>query len=424
MKKNIHTIRGMNDCLPESTELWQKIETTIKKVLSSYCYNEIRMPIVERTPLFKRAIGEMTDIVEKEMYSFKDHNGDNLTLRPEGTAGCVRAGIKHGLLYKQEQRLWYNGPMFRHERPQRGRYRQFHQFGAEAFGHYGPDIDAELIMITARCWRDLGISKNLKLELNSIGSLESRLNYQKALIKFLVKHENLLDEDCLRRMYRSPMRVLDTKNVDIQLLLNDAPDIKNYLDHDSYIHFSGLIDILKISGIQYKINFRLVRGLDYYNRTVFEWITEDLGSQRAICAGGRYDNLVEQLGGYATPAVGFSVGLERLVLLIQTINPDFSIKPKVDIYFIVLNNNEQIKAMLIAEHIRDAFPNARLMTNYSGGSLKKQFSRANKNSAHIAIVLRETEERTQKVIIKNLVTGDQEIIPIRHIISKLKMYLD
>ncbi|MGL9734666.1 MAG: histidine--tRNA ligase, partial [Symbiopectobacterium sp.] len=289
MAKNIQAIRGMNDYLPAETALWQRIEDSLKKVLHSYGYSEIRLPIAEQTPLFKRAIGEVTDVVEKEMYTFNDRNGDSLSLRPEGTAGCVRAGIEHGILYNQEQRLWYMGPMFRHERPQKGRYRQFHQLGCEVFGLQGPDIDAELILLSARWWSELGISEHVALELNSIGSLKARARYRDALIAFLEQHKDQLDEDCLRRMYTNPLRVLDSKNAQVQALLNDAPVLTNYLDDESRLHFEQLCELLTQAGITSKVNPRLVRGLDYYNRTVFEWVTTSLGSQGTVCAGGRYD---------------------------------------------------------------------------------------------------------------------------------------
>jgi len=291
--KNIQAIRGMNDYLPADTALWQRIEGVLKQTLASYGYSEIRLPLVEQTPLFKRAIGEVTDVVEKEMYTFDDRNGESLTLRPEGTAGCVRAGIEHGLLYNQEQRLWYMGPMFRYERPQKGRYRQFYQIGVEVFGLQGPDIDAELIMLNARWWKALGISEHVRLELNSIGSLEARARYRDALVAFLEQHKDVLDEDCKRRMYSNPMRVLDSKNPDVQQLLNDAPQLGDYLDDESREHFSGLCALLDDEGISYTVNQRLVRGLDYYNRTVIEWVTDSLGSQGTVCGGGRYDGLVE-----------------------------------------------------------------------------------------------------------------------------------
>lgn len=329
--KNIQAIRGMNDYLPGETAIWQRIEGTLKNVLGSYGYSEIRLPIVEQTPLFKRAIGEVTDVVEKEMYTFEDRNGDSLTLRPEGTAGCVRAGIEHGLLYNQEQRLWYIGPMFRHERPQKGRYRQFHQLGVEVFGLQGPDIDAELIMLTARWWRALGISQHVSLELNSIGSLEARANYRDALVAYpnSTKRNWTKTASAVCTLTRC---AFSTQNPEVQALLNDAPALGDYLDDDSREHFAGLCKLLESAGIAYTVNQRLVRGLDYYNRTVFEWVTSSPGSQGTVCAGGRYDGLVEQLGGRATPAVGFAMGLERLVLLVQAVNPEFNADPVVDIY--------------------------------------------------------------------------------------------
>jgi histidyl-tRNA synthetase len=408
--KNIQAIRGMNDYLPEDTALWQPIEAALKQVLTSYGYSEIRLPIVEQTPLFKRAIGEVTDVVEKEMYTFDDRNGDSLTLRPEGTAGCVRAGIEHGLLYNQEQRLWYIGPMFRHERPQKGRYRQFHQLGAEVFGLNGPDVDAELILLTARWWRALGISEHVALELNSIGSLEARANYRDALVAYLEQFKDKLDEDCKRRMYSNPLRVLDSKNPDVQALLNDAPRLSEYLDEESREHFAGLCKLLDEAGIAYTVNERLVRGLDYYNRTVFEWVTNSLGAQGTVCAGGRYDGLVAQLGGHATPAVGFAMGLERLVLLVQAVNPDFQPQRAVDVYLISSGEGTQSAAMRLAEKIRDAYPQVKLMTNYGGGNFKKQFARADKWGARVALVLGENEMNAGQVNVKNLQSGDQQTL--------------
>lgn len=408
--KNIQAIRGMNDYLPADTALWQRIEQVLKQVLAGYGFSEIRLPIVEQTPLFKRAIGEVTDVVEKEMYTFDDRNGDSLTLRPEGTAGCVRAGIEHGLLYNQEQRLWYIGPMFRYERPQKGRYRQFHQIGAEVFGLNGPDVDAELIMMTARWWKALGIAEHVRLELNSIGSLEARANYRDALVAFLEQHKDALDDDCKRRMYTNPLRVLDSKNQDIQQLLNDAPQLGDYLDDESREHFTGLCSLLDDMGISYTVNQRLVRGLDYYNRTVFEWVTNSLGSQGTVCAGGRYDGLVEQLGGRATPAVGFAMGLERLVLLVQAVNPEFEPTRKVDVYVIASGAGVQSAAMQLAESLRDAIPEIKLMTNFGGGNFKKQFARADKWGARLALVLGEDEVKNHQVVIKDLRSGDQQTV--------------
>ncbi|WP_379057597.1 histidine--tRNA ligase [Pectobacterium brasiliense] len=424
MAKNIQAIRGMNDYLPAETALWQRIENSLKQVLSGYGYNEIRLPIVEQTPLFKRAIGEVTDVVEKEMYTFDDRNGDSLTLRPEGTAGCVRAGIEHGILYNQEQRLWYVGPMFRYERPQKGRYRQFHQLGCEVFGLQGPDIDAELILMTARWWRVLGIADHVKLELNSIGSLDARARYREALVAFLEQHKDQLDEDCLRRMYTNPLRVLDTKNPQIQVLLNDAPVLTDYLDDESRAHFEALGELLTQSGIPYTVNPRLVRGLDYYNRTVFEWVTTSLGAQGTVCAGGRYDGMVEQLGGHATPAVGFAMGLERLVLLVQSVNPDFKAQSGVDVYLISSGTGTQLAAMQLAEKLRDALPQLKLMTNYGGGNFKKQFARADKWGARIALVLGENEVAAGQVVVKNLSNGEQDTLAQADVASRLATLLD
>ncbi|WP_237386051.1 histidine--tRNA ligase [Xenorhabdus sp. Sc-CR9] len=420
MTKNIPAIRGMNDCLPVETAVWQRIESTVKRVLSGYGFSEIRTPIVEQTPLFKRAIGEVTDVVEKEMYTFDDRNGESLTLRPENTAGCVRAGIQHGLLYNQEQRLWYIGPMFRYERPQKGRSRQFHQLGAEVFGLQGPDIDAEMILMTARWWRELGIADHVTLELNSIGSLEARANYREALVAFLEQHKEKLDEDCQRRMYTNPLRVLDSKNPEIQQLLNDAPELFDYLDAESREHFDGLCQILNSAGIKYRINQRLVRGLDYYNRTVFEWITSALGAQGTICAGGRYDGLVEQLGGKATPAVGFAMGMERMVLLVQEVNPDFVADLTVaDVYLSSFGEGSQQAALILAEKIRDQLPELRLMTNHGGGNFKKQLVRAGKHGAKVALILGEDEIQAGNITVKDLRNGEQETLPQQTIAARL-----
>ncbi|WPA91086.1 histidine--tRNA ligase [Providencia zhijiangensis] len=424
MGKNIQAIRGMNDYLPADTRVWQKIEATLKNILQGYGFSEIRTPIVEQTPLFKRAIGEVTDVVEKEMYTFNDRNEESLTLRPENTAGCVRAGIEHGLLYNQEQRLWYLGPMFRYERPQKGRYRQFHQLGAEVFGLAGPDIDAEVILMTARWWRALGISEHVTLELNSIGSLDARANYRDALVAFLEQHKDKLDEDCKRRMYSNPLRVLDSKNQDVQALLNDAPALFDYLDAESREHFDGLCTLLDNAGIKYRVNQRLVRGLDYYNRTVFEWVTTALGSQGTVCAGGRYDGLVEQLGGRATPAVGFAMGMERMVLLVQEVNPEFTANTSVaDVYLASFGENSQQAALLVAEKVRDELPTLRLMTNHGGGNFKKQLARADKQGAKIALILGEDEINNSQVTLKDLRTGEQETISQQLMASRIATLL-
>lgn len=408
----------MNDCLPTQSPLWQKVENAVKNVVSAYGYSEVRMPIVEMTPLFSRAIGEVTDVVEKEMYTFADRNGDSLSLRPEGTAGCVRAGIEHGLLYNQEQRLWYIGPMFRHERPQKGRYRQFHQCGVEVFGIDGPDVDAELIMVTARLWRELGIAEHVRLELNSIGSLAARADYRSALIEYLEQHQDVLDEDCKRRMYTNPLRVLDSKNPEVQAILGDAPELADYLDAESKQHFSGLCELLDAAGIEYTVNQRLVRGLDYYNRTVFEWITESLGSQGTVCGGGRYDGLVEQLGGKATPAVGFAMGLERLVLMMETLG-NTDVRRSVDVYIVTAGEGTTMAGMKLAEQLREQVPGLRVMNHCGGGNFKKQFKRADKVGAAVALVLGEDEIAEKTVVLKDLVGGQQTTLSQTDIASQL-----
>ncbi|EKO3686952.1 histidine--tRNA ligase [Vibrio metschnikovii] len=418
MAKTIQAIRGMNDCLPTQSPLWQKVENAVKNVVSAYGYSEVRMPIVEMTPLFSRAIGEVTDVVEKEMYTFADRNGDSLSLRPEGTAGCVRAGIEHGLLYNQEQRLWYIGPMFRHERPQKGRYRQFHQCGVEVFGIDGPDVDAELIMMTARLWRELGIAEHVRLELNSIGSLAARADYRSALIEYLEQHQDVLDEDCKRRMYTNPLRVLDSKNPDVQAILGDAPELADYLDAESKQHFSGLCELLDAAGIEYTVNQRLVRGLDYYNRTVFEWITESLGSQGTVCGGGRYDGLVEQLGGKATPAVGFAMGLERLVLMMETLG-NTEVRRSVDVYIVTAGEGTTMAGMKLAEQLREQVPGLRVMNHCGGGNFKKQFKRADKVGSAVALVLGENEIAEKTVVLKDLLGGQQTTLSQTDIASQL-----
>ncbi|AJR09709.1 histidine--tRNA ligase [Photobacterium gaetbulicola] len=418
MAKQIQAIRGMNDCLPTQSPLWQKVESTIKQVVSAYGYSEVRMPIVESTHLFSRAIGEVTDVVEKEMYTFDDRNGDSLTLRPEGTAGCVRAGIQNGLLYNQEQRLWYTGPMFRHERPQKGRYRQFHQFGVEVFGLNGPDVDAELIMMTARMWRELGIDKHVRLELNSIGSIEDRANYRQALVAFLEQHIDILDEDCKRRMHTNPLRVLDTKNAAIQEVLVDAPKLSDYLGEESKQHFAGLCELLDAAGIEYQVNERLVRGLDYYNRTVFEWITESLGAQGTVCGGGRYDGLVEQLGGKATPAVGFAMGLERLVLMMETLELT-DVRRPVDVYMVTAGEGTMMAGMKLAEKLREDVAGLRVMSHFGGGNFKKQFKRADNVGAAVALVLGENEIAENTVVVKDLRGGEQTTMAQDEVAAKL-----
>jgi histidyl-tRNA synthetase len=402
VSKQIQAIRGMNDCLPTESGLWQYVESTIRQVVASYGYQEIRTPIVESTDLFKRSIGEVTDIVEKEMYTFADRNSDSLTLRPEGTACVVRAGNEHGLLYNQQQRLWYIGQMFRHERPQKGRYRQFHQFGVEVFGLAGPDIDAEVILLSARLWEKLGISQNVVLEINSLGSTEARVSYKEQLVAFLKTRESELDEDSLRRLQTNPLRVLDSKNTQVQNAVKDAPKLIDCLDEESAKHFQGLCERLDNLGIQYRVNPALVRGLDYYNRTVFEWVTDSLGSQGTVCAGGRYDGLVEQLGGKATQGVGFAMGLERLVLMLQTLELDKNLVSVVDVYVTAMDESVELYARKVSETLRDDLPQIKIMNHCGGGNFKKQMKRADQSGANIALIIGQDEMASQQVTIKYL----------------------
>jgi histidyl-tRNA synthetase len=402
VSKQIQAIRGMNDCLPSETGLWQYVEATIRQVVASYGYQEIRTPIVESTDLFKRSIGEVTDIVEKEMYTFVDRNSDSLSLRPEGTACVVRAGNEHGLLYNQQQRLWYIGQMFRHERPQKGRYRQFHQFGVEVFGLAGPDIDAEVILLSARLWETFGISQNVTLEINSLGSTEARASYKEQLVAFLKTRESELDEDSLRRLKSNPLRVLDSKNPRVQNAVKDAPKLIDCLDEESSKHFQGLCERLDNLGIQYRVNPALVRGLDYYNRTVFEWVTDSLGSQGTVCAGGRYDGLVEQLGGKSTQGVGFAMGLERLVLMLQTLELDKKLGSVVDIYVTAMDESVEQFARQVSETLRDALPQMKLMNHCGGGNFKKQMKRADQSGASIALIIGQDEMASQQVAVKYL----------------------
>lgn len=392
----------MNDLLPSDSALWQYVEGAVTDILARYGYQEIRFPIVEATELFKRSIGEVTDIVEKEMYTFADRNGDSLTLRPEGTACCVRACEENGLLYNQTQRLWYMGPMFRHERPQKGRYRQFHQIGVETFGMQGPDIDAEVLLLSARILRELGVAPYVQLQINSLGSAEARANYKNALVSYLSNLQDQLDEDSKRRLGTNPLRILDSKDSATQALLNNAPVLLDYLDEESHSHFDGLKQLLDAAGIAYRVNPRLVRGLDYYGKTAFEWVTDKLGAQSTVCAGGRYDGLVEQLGGKSTPAVGFGIGLERLVLLVQAVEavPE-KLDQQADVFLVAVGDVQSI-AMQLAERIRDELPFIRLMVNCGGGNFKSQFKKADKSGADIALVLGEDEAKAGKLAIKFL----------------------
>lgn len=398
----IQSIRGMNDLLPEQSATWQYLEKTVANVLARYSYSEIRFPVLEQTELFKRSVGEATDIVEKEMYTFADRNGDMLSLRPEGTAGCVRACNENGLLHNQIQRLWYTGPMFRHERPQKGRLRQFHQVGVEAFGLDGPDIDAELLMLTARLWKTLKIDHAVTLQINSLGSADDRANYRLALVDYLSARHDQLDEDSQRRLHTNPMRILDSKNANTQALLNDAPSLEDYINSDAKAHFQQLRDKLDAVGIDYQINPRLVRGLDYYSKTVFEWVTTHLGAQGTVCAGGRYDGLVEQLGGKACPAVGFAMGVERLVLLLDELGvvPD-SVGQTVDVYLVAVGDVDS-HTLGLAEKLRTACPTIRLQTNCGGGSFKSQMKKADKSGAAVALILGDDEAANKTVGVKLL----------------------
>ncbi len=407
MSKHIRAVRGMHDILPRETPRWHALEAVLRSVLEGHGYREIRLPIVERTELFSRSIGEVTDIVEKEMYTFEDRNGDSLTLRPEGTAGCVRAALEHGLVHNQVQRLWYAGPMFRHERPQKGRYRQFHQTGAELFGLAGPETDAELILMGAEIWRRLGIDRLVRLEINSLGSPEARAAYRDILVAYLQDHYDRLDEDSRRRLELNPLRILDSKNPDMQPVVEGAPRLLDHLDDESRTHFRRLTHLLDGAGVPYRVNPRLVRGLDYYNRTVFEWITDALGAQGTVCAGGRYDGLVAQLGGRPTPACGFAVGMERVVALLEeaaTPVPDEA--PHA--HWVAVGEAALDAAFHLGARLRRRLPGLR-MVNAPGGSLKSQFKKADRSGARWALVLGEAELERGVVAVKDL-RGDGEQI--------------
>ena len=409
MAKKIQAIRGMNDLLPAQSPVWQYLEGSVKEMLAGYGYDEIRMPILEQTALFKRSIGEVTDIVEKEMYTFEDRNGDSLTLRPEGTASCVRACEEGGLLYNQTQRLWYTGPMFRHERPQKGRYRQFYQVGVETFGIATPDIDAEVILMTARLWQQLGLSDAVTLQLNTLGSNQARADYRDALVAYLKEREDKLDDDSLRRLETNPLRVLDSKNPETQALLQDAPELHDYLDAESREEFDTLRKILDAAGVKYEINQRLVRGLDYYCKTVFEWVTDKLGAQGTVCAGGRYDGLVEQLGGKPTPAVGFAMGVERLILLLETLEvipPE--VMQTIDLYVCGVGAGADLAGLLLSDRLRSEQPWLRIQTHCGGGSFKSQMKKADKSGAVYALLLGESEIEAGQVTVKDLRGGTEQ----------------
>ncbi len=419
MAKTIQSIRGMHDILPDQSAAWQYLESIVRQLLARYSYREIRTPLVEVTELFKRAVGEVTDIVEKEMYTFEDRNGESLSLRPEGTASCVRAGIEHGLFYNQQQRIWYTGPMFRHERPQKGRYRQFHQVGVETFGIASPDIDAELIAISARLWQELGL-KNVRLELNSLGTPASRALYREKLIEYFSIHLDVLDEEAKQRLHSNPLRILDTKHPATRPIADAAPSLHDYLDPESKQHFEQLCNMLEEMGIQYRINPRLVRGLDYYSRTVFEWITEELGSQGTICAGGRYDGLVSQMGGQETPACGFAMGMERLLELIQvqeqTLN---AVTP--DLYLVLVGEQASAVGMVLAEKLRTELPKLKLQVNVGSGSIKTQMKRADKSGARYALILGEQELAAGTIGFKPMQDAAAEQISLK--LTELSQYL-
>ncbi len=398
-------LTGMKDILPAQTVVWQRVESVIANLLNQYAYSEIRLPIVEATALFKRSIGDVTDIVEKEMYTFEDLDGSSISLRPEGTASCVRAGIERGLLYNQIQRLWYSGPMFRHEKPQEGRYRQFYQVGIEAFGLSGPDVDVEQMALTQRLWRELGISDYLTLEINSIGAKEDRQRFKDDLVAFLKQHEQDLDEDSQRRLNTNPMRILDSKVSTTQALLADAPELSHYLSQESQQLYMGLKLQLDHLGIAYRENPKLVRGLDYYNDTVFEWVTSELGAQGTVCAGGRYDKLVEYLGGKETPAMGCAIGLDRLMLLVA--KTQVSEQPSPFVYVTSVGDVSHY-SLLVAEKIRDQLPGASVISHCAGGNFKSQMKKADKSMAEIAVLIGENEMANQQATIKCLRTGQEQ----------------
>ncbi len=420
MAQYIRSVRGMHDILPGDSARWHWLEARVRRLVASYGYREIRMPVVERTELFKRSIGEVTDIVEKEMYTFEDRNGESLTLRPEGTAGCVRAGIEHGLLHNQQQRLWYMGPMFRHERPQKGRYRQFHQIGVEVFGIAEPEVEAELIAMNARLWRELGI-EDVRLEINSLGSPQSRAEYRERLVAYFRRHEADLDEDSRRRLDTNPLRILDSKHPDMQALIAGAPSLLDHLDLDSQAHFDALCAMLDEMAIPYRVNPRLVRGLDYYTRTVFEWITGSLGAQGTICAGGRYDGLVAQLGGRDTPAAGFALGIERLLALMRPAE-DLAAADAPHAFLVPVGEGTLHRALALAEALRRDVPGLRLQTNLGGGSFKAQLKRADRSGAPYALLLGEDELAQGTLGFKPLRgQGAQETLALEAVAERLAL---
>jgi histidyl-tRNA synthetase len=422
MSSKPKTVRGMNDILPDVATRWQYLESEVEDIIQAYGYRQVRLPLLEHTEVFRRSIGEVTDIVEKEMYTFDD-DGDSLTLRPEATASMVRAGITNGLFHNQKQKLWTVGPMFRRERPQAGRYRQFHQFDVEAMGYEGPDIDAELIIMCARLWKRLGIDR-IRLEINSLGVAESRASYREALVEYFNGVKSRLDEDSIRRLDKNPLRILDSKNPEMQDIIAGAPVMLDHLDEASADHFAGLRALLEAAGVEYEVNPRLVRGLDYYSRTVFEWVTDALGAQNAVCAGGRYDGLVEKLGGRATPAIGWAMGVERFVALYEACGGEFPATSP-DVYLVAVGEGTRERAFALAESLRDEVAGIRVETNLGGGSFKSQMKRADKSGATWALVLGEQELSEERIGLKPLRSdAEQESIRLAELATVLQDRLD
>ncbi len=422
MSDQIKSVRGMPAILPGEIKKWQYVEAVAKSVLNAYSYYEIRTPIVERSELFQRTIGENTDIVAKEMYTFFDRNDQSLSLRPEATAGIIRSGIDQGFFYNQTQKLWSIGPMYRYERPQKGRYRQFHQINMEAFGFQGPDIDLEMILLTKRIWKALNLS-SLKLELNSLGSPESRKEYKRQLQDYFNDHQKELDEDSLRRLGRNPLRILDSKNPDLQEIIESAPKMVDFLDQESNEHFEELMAMLQDHAIEYSLNTRLVRGLDYYTRTVFEWTTDQLGAQATVCGGGRYDALVAELGGKTTSAIGCAIGLERLIELVDVSDQNEQNNPP-KIYIVAVGSKAEEEGFVLAEELRDAYPNLSIEMNLNGGRFKQQFKRADKAGADIALILGDDEMRQQTVGVKPMRSeGHQETVDRKELLSIIDKFL-
>ena len=424
----LQAIRGMSDTLPDQSLSWQYLESAFQRIVKRFGYREIRFPIIERTELFKRSIGEVTDIVEKEMYSFDDRNGDNVSLRPEGTAGCVRAANQHGLLYNQQQRLWYSGPMFRHERPQKGRYRQFHQFGVEAFGMAGPDIDAEILQLSASLWKELDLSEYLTLQINNIGNAEDRSRYGIALTEFLKSKAQQLDEDARNRIYTNPMRVLESKIPEVQQALQGCPKLQDFVSEASQEHYLALQGLLMRANIPFIENARLVRGLDYYNYCVYEWTTESLGAQGAVCGGGRYDGLVEMLGGKPTLAAGFAIGIERLILMLDSLGKiPKEVRKPIDVYVLVVGANLAEQALELVQRIRTEFPQLGVVSHCGGGKYNSQLKRAFNSGARLAVILE--REDTGSNDLKNAKirrledSKESETVEIANILPKLGEFL-